>query len=492
MTPLYKTKGNIKSVIIPAILIILSIILSLCISLIPSYLSKTDITQNKMHTLGYISHNIASAVDEEITLYLIASEATQNQTVRTVMERYTKINPKIKVRLADPDKDSKFISLHYRGSVAENSILAVSEKRSKYIPYSSLFSYSAETYSGCYQLYTAYIQYGYLDSSSCDFQTFMTEIAPELAIYDGFDYELQISAAIKYVSDENLQNLYMLLGHNETISEDIVNRMNLNMYNFNGLNLENSELPSDTDCIMLMPNKDITEKEYGILSEYLANGGKLFLITSYAGKTDFPNLLKLTSDHGLTTEFDKYLCEDDENYNYLKYAAYIVPDISDKDSADMLEKNGASVMFSGATGITSNAKEGITLTPILTSSPKSYAKVPGDDIDSLKFNEETDSRSSYYVGVKADNASGGSLVWISSGALVYDDHDPFTLRGNKLLFTSLMNSLNGSDGVPEIEPKIPANEVIEPGAAYIYTFLAIMLLFAAAALTFGIVRCKKK
>ncbi len=491
MTSFIPKKKRLRTAAFSAVLILLTLIISLSASFIPSWISKLDITSNRMNSLGDISKDIASSVSTDVTLYLVASESTYNETIKLILERYTAVNPKIKVELADPDKDATLIKSYCGGIPADNSIIAVSEKRSRYILYSELFSYSAETYSGCYQLYMAYVQAGYLSSSEYDFATFMSELAPELRIYDGFNYELQISSAIKYVSSDDVKNLYLLLGHSESLTEDIVYRLNLNLYDFQGVDLSSDELPDDTDCIMLMPSTDITESEYDILSSYLSDGGKLFLITSYSTK-DFTNLLRLTSEYGLTTEFDKYLCEDDENYNYMEYCAYAVPDISDKATADILEESGASIMFASATGITSSEKDGITLTPILTTSPNAYTKEPGEDIASLAFNEDTDTRQSYYVGIKAENSNDGELVWISSGALIYDDYDPYTLRGNKLMFTSLMNSLNDFEGAPSIEPTAPSNTVIQPGASYIYTFIAIFILLAAANIVLCVIRCKKR
>ncbi len=477
--------------IIGASLIAVCLILAVLSSLIPSNIGKLDLTSNKMFTLGDISRETAMAASQDVTIYLISEEGNESSSVETIINRYTKLNPKIKFDTLNPTKDEDFISKYHSSVIEDGSVLILCGERAKYIPYSSFFSYSSDNYDYCYQLYTYYYQYGYI-SSDVTFADFMQHFAPSLTLYDGYEYELHITSALKSLTSDDCKKIYILSGHNEYgLSQDTENRLRASLLDMQTLNLSESAIPHDAKCILLTPAKDITENEYTALSEYLKNGGRLMLLTSYSDSVKFENLLKLTGDFGLSTSFDGYLCEDDKNYNLNSYQGLTVPDISSSDLADILEANSASVLLGGATGITATETNGITHTPLFTTSPSAYEKHLTDDSDSLDFNEETDTRGTFYTGIKAENSSSGELIWISSEAIIYDDFDPYCSRGNKEAFIHLLNDLTDNTGALNIETKAVSTEIIDADSAYIYTVLAIFALLALGSLTFGIIRYRK-
>ncbi len=483
-----KNSRVILSAVIIALVIITLATVTLS-ALIPSSIGKFDITKNNMYTLSDLSRQIASDITGEIKLYLVASESTQNTTIKTIMERYAKENSGIKVELLDPE--SSTVSKYYSGTPETNSIIVASDIRGLYIPYLDLFNYTPEAYDNTYYVYTYYYNQGII---TCSFTEFLYTYAPSLGLYDGFSYELRITSALKYVSEQELETVYMMLGHSEEgVSSDIANRLALDLFNFRPLTLKDgTEIPENADCILLMPMAEITEYEYNQLSEYLKNGGKLTLVTSYTTKNNFENLLKLTGEFGLTTNFDRYLCEDDENYNLMKYPELIVPDISDKALADYLEENKATVLLGGSNGITTIETEGITFNPLLTTSPKAYEKEVPENSTDLKFNEETDVRGSYYTGIRADNSSGGSIVWISSGALTSDVYDCYTGRGNKLTFMNIIKTLTESPGAPDVAVTQASSAAISVEPGYMYTVLAIFAVLAIGTITVGVFVVRKK
>ncbi len=486
-----KNKTSLNVAVMGMSIILICILLSVLTAFIPSNIGKFDLTSNKMYTLGDISRETAISVSDDVIIYLIAPEGSENESLETLIQRFTKLNKKIKFDALDPDKDENFISKYHSSMIEDNSVLIISGERARYIPYSAFFSYTKETFESCYQIYTVYYQYGYIDQS-VTFADFMQYFAPALTLYDRYEYELQLTCAIKTVTSSDTKKLYILSGHGEyELSQDLINRLGVNLFEAQTLNLNTSELPSDTDCLMLIPTKDISEKEYAILSEYLKNGGRLMLLTSYSDDVKFENLLKLTNDFGLTTNFDRYLCEDDENYNLNDYQGLILPDISSSELADALENGSASVMLGGSTGIKVFPTDGINVTPLLTSSTQAYEKKITEETESLEFDESSDTRGSFYTAVKAENSSGGKLVWVSSGSVIYDDYDPHCARGNKEAFIQFLNALTDNTGALNIDGKAVSTEAVDVGASYIYTVLAIFALAALGTLTFGIIRYKK-
>ncbi len=472
-------------------LIVLCIRITLLAYFIPSSIGKFDLTSNKMYTLGDISRETAESVSEDITVYLITSQENKSEAVETIISRYTRLNRKIKYDTLDPEADKAFIANYNSSIIEDNSVLIICEDRSRYIPYSAFFSYDTESYEYCYSLYTLYYQYEYI-SSDVTFAEFMMYFSPTLSLYDGYEYELQLTSAIKAVTSSDTKKLYILSGHDEHgISQDVSNRLGVNLFEVQYLNLNKSAIPSDANCILLTPTKDITESEYSALSEYLKNGGKLMLLSSYSDSESFENLLKLTSEFGLTTDFRGYLCEDDENYNSSSYQGLTLPDVSSAELADVLENHKATVMLGGSTGIKATQAEGITHIPLLTTSPQAYEKHITEDTQSLEFDEQTDTRAMFYTAIKAENSSNGSFVWISSESIIYDDYDPHCARGNKEAFIYLLNDLTENSGKLDIETKSVQTEIIDADAPYIYTVLCIFTVLAIGAITFGVIKYKK-
>ena len=486
-------KKSAYAAVISALAIILAAVLIISLTaIIPSHVSKLDLTSNKMYTLTDTSLSILAALDTDITIYLLSYSGEENETIRVFLERYAGKSDKINITPLDIEGDAAIIKNYTSQTPESNSIIVVSAEKYRYIPYYQLFSYSSNAYYSAYSIYIQYYQTGAITASFTDF---MKYYAPYAGIYDGYSYELQITSAISYVSGGELTSLYMMLGHSEEgLSEDIANRIAIDGIELLPLNADTEDIPQNADCILLMPAKDITEKEYEKLKAYINNGGKLMLVTTYYKETKFDNLLRLTEEYGLTSDLNAYLCEDNENYNYSGYPELIIPDISDVPLADLLgtDQSSSRVLLGGGTGIKASEvlPDGITVKPILTSSPDAYTKKNTDN--GLAFDAETDIRSLYYTGVSASNQNGGALVWFSSGAIIYDDYDIYTNFGNKLTFMHYLNSLTGNEGGPDIAPVESVNTVIDAGTPFIYTFLALFcILIPAALIVFAVIKYRK-
>lgn len=473
-----------------AVILAAALILSL-VSLIPSYISKLDMTSNNMYTLSDTSREILETLDENVTIYQLSYAGEENETIRVFLERYAGETDKIEVVSLDIEEDAGIIGSYTSSSPESNSLIIVSEDRYRFIPYNRLFSYSTDAYYAAFTFYSYYYQNGVITSSFTDFLKYY---APYYGLYDGYAYEMQVTLALRYVSASELPSLYMMLGHSETgISEDLASRIADSGIELLPLRADTEDIPDDADCILLMPVTDITENEYNKLKEYIEGGGRLMLITTYSADAEFENLLRLTAEMGLSSDLNAYLCEDNENYCYSGYPELIIPDISDVPLADLLEKQESRVLLGGSTGITvsESLPDGVTVTPILTSSPDAYTKT--DTENGLEFNEETDTRSTYLTGVAATTENGGGLVWFSSGAVIYDDYDIYSNFGNKLTFMLFLNTLTENKAAPEIAPVMSVDTFIDAGEPFIYTFLALFcLLIPAGLVVFAVIRYKKR
>lgn len=455
-----------------------AVLVLVLVKLIPSLYTRLDLSSNSMYTLSEETERLISDIDEDITIYLISEEGEENAGIRTFLERYACKSKHITVRSLDAEKDADEIYKYSGSTPPSNSVVVESEKRYKLIPYYDLFYFGEEAYSYAYQSYYQYRSAGYLSNVT------LTEYMKNYAVYDGcysgYEYESRVTAAIRYVTSDSLKKVYQLVGHEEDApSFDVYNQISELGIDLSKINADKTDIPSDAELILLFPNTDMTENEVERLSEYMKNGGKVLLVTSYGVENE--RLMSLLSEYGLESD-GKYLCEDNENYNYGGTPAYIVPDISDAGLADAMEEQAGTLLLAGTTGITikESRPEGITFKPLLTASPESYTT---DDLTDFKFDSEKDTRGVRYTGVSAMNENGGGVVWISSPSVLYEDYTVFTNGGDILVLNYYINYLTENVFEAPIPTVSLSTSILEVPNWFIYTFV----VFLCGVLPFGLV-----
>ena len=97
--------------------------------------------------------NVASSLTEDVTLYLLAEDGSEDATLNELLTRYADLSSHIKYEKKDPVLNPSFASSYTDEDLASNSVIVVSDKRSKVIPYSDLYE-SSVNYQTCL-LYTS-------------------------------------------------------------------------------------------------------------------------------------------------------------------------------------------------------------------------------------------------------------------------------------------------------------------------------------------------
>ncbi len=458
---------NAALIILFSVILIAALIL-VGVKLIPTLYTKLDLTSNSLYTLSPETEKLIASVDEEVTIYLIAPTGEENDGIKTFLERYAGKSKRITLKTLDPTADAEEI-FNYSGSVPpSNSIVVKTEKRYKLIPYYDLFYYGEEAYNYAYRIYSQYLEAGYINSN-LGFNEFLKNYAVYDGCYSGYDYEESINSAIRYVTSDTLKKVYLLAGHEEdSPSFDVYNHITDFGIELTRINAGKIDIPADTDLLLLFPNTDISDVEKDKLSQYMKGGGRVFIVTTQG--VDYTTLYTLLKEYGVESD-GKYLCEDNENYNFEKLTAYTVPDISDEGLADLLENQAGTLLLAGTTGITrtETAPEGITFKPLLTTSPESYTT----DNVKYEFDAANDTRRVRYTGVSAMNESGGGLVWISAPSILYEDYTVYTNGGNLLTLTYYINSLTENTYEEPLTPIMLASARLDAPKWFIYTFASL-------------------
>lgn len=450
------------------VLLAASLLITFLFSLLPSNIRTPDMTASRMYTLSNGTKDALKHLNKEIELYLLAYESDINQSIKVFMERYACENKNVKFKVLDPEKNVYEISEYLSKMPTSNSILAICGDKFRYIDYYELFSFSPESYQLAYLDYYQACQYNPTLASQIDMQTY----AVMMGLYDEFVYESKITSAIKYITAENTEKIYVLSGHGEgNVTYDLISRAGNDCIGFNIHDADTLAIPDSVECVFLVCTTDLTENEVTHLSEFMERGGKLIVISGFG--YNLPNFYTLAKKYGLTSE-NKLVCDDTKGANYGNTPYALIPQSVSDNIKNVLNYNkGSSLVLSTCTpiDISETLPTGITAKPLISTSANAYVKPAS--ATSTAFSETTDTRGVRHIGVEATNSSGGGLIWFSSLTFIVDEYDLFSLFGNKLVIIDLFNDVTNNALRNNIAPVSRATAALEAPMPFTVTFMVI-------------------
>ncbi len=195
------------SIGISVVVLAIVIAANLLVSSLPAWIIRPDTTSEGMFTIGDTTKEIVAGLETDVTLYHITQPDNADPVVQEILQRYADLSSHIKVTQIDPVANPTFISKYTKADqLTENSIIAVSDKRSTVIGGSSLYMYklpmsddkfyTQSEYESIYQQYAMY--YGQYISAT-----------------QYFFGENELTRAIDYVMTDTLPILYAVGGHGE-------------------------------------------------------------------------------------------------------------------------------------------------------------------------------------------------------------------------------------------------------------------------------------
>ena len=209
----------------------------------------------------------------------------------------------------------------------------------------------------------------------------------------GYSAESKISGAINFVSSLETPVVYLSQGHGEaalddgfTMLKELLSYNNFMIEDLDALSLD--KIPEDARFVfMLNPQQDLIDDEVDIYTNYIKTGGNLFVLADF-NTTEFSNLNKVLHEFNLeltqdrVVEHDAQKMMDDKGYTFLANT----PDSSlgkFGDQAWSISGNARAVTDAN------NAKEWITVEPLLTTSAQGTLEHAGDPDDMSVSGEQT-------------------------------------------------------------------------------------------------------
>ena len=481
------------SAVITAVVIAVIIALNLFAGQLPSKYALLDLTGDELLTFSEETEKYArEQVTEEVTLYHICKEGSEEPYVEEILSRFSQTNDKIKVEKIDPVKNPTFTKKYTDLSLADNSVIAVSAKRNCVVTAGEFYQYEPTDYPGQFISQSTYEQYS----------QYYAMYGQSFTANPYFFGEKQIVGAIDYVITDELPVVYATTNHGETAfgsaykvyTED----ENVELKEVNLVSGDSVIIPTDAEAVFInCPQTDITEAEYDALVKYLEDGGNLILTTDYTYYTaeKMPNLIRLTAFMGLKGTED--LIGETSTSNYYQSPYMLIPVVEANGVVADFAKTSTAFYCYNAHPITKAEAENRTVTPLFKSSDKALLFSQYEASESLEDIELAEYTYAYQSTI-ADSESGktaGTLVWIGSGSFFADEMMNYT-TSNLMLYTTMLTDMCDKPISINVSAKPITSAVLEITetdflvgfAAYV---IIIPLAFLVAGFTVWFIRRRK-
>lgn len=414
-------QGGSYSLMLTAVVLALLIVVNILVSVLPTPLTKYDISSAKLYSITSNTKAVVNALQKDVTIYWIVQADEEDQVIENLLGKYESLSDHIQVVKRNPDVYPTFAQQYTDEDVANNSLVVECGDRSRYIGYDDIYLTETNMYS-----------YSYNTS---------------------FDGEGAITSAIDYVVNGELPQIYLLEGHGEselpsTFSQQL-ERENMEVHSLSLLNVD--AIPEDADCLMIYaPASDISSEEADMLRDYVKEGGKLMVMAGPVEDGTLENLYSLLSDYGVTP-VDGIVVEGDREHYAFQAPFALMPDMAETDLTSSLIEERYFPILPLAQGLdTSNATSQVT--ELLTTSESSFSKVSGYDMATYE-KEDGDIDGPFTVALSVKETGGGEIIWFSSSAFLDDMYNAYSSGANVNLATNGLSSLVGESEAMAIRSK---------------------------------------
>ena len=392
--------------------IAVAVLVNMVVGSLPENAKKIDMTSKKLHSLTEQSKEIVKALNEEITIYVLANENNMDSIVAQTLERYKGLSDFIRIEYVDPAVSPKFYTKYTDSEVSSGSLIVVSEKRSKVIDYNLLYQ------------------------TSMDYTTYSTTVT-------GYDAEGQITSALAYVTSDNMPKIYNITGHGELEWEAsftaAIEKENVEYEEITLLNYE--QIPEDAECIIInAPTADFSKDDADKVLSYLKNGGKAIVMATWT-EENMSNFESILEWYGISI-VEGIVVEESQNH-YYQYPVLLVPEVEYDSLTDGIY-GSYNIFMQMARGLVTNemADDSVEITTLLSTSESAFSKV--NTSASAYEKEAEDIAGPFALGMRAIKTEGekeSTLLVYSSEGLFTESSNQLVSGANLQLFTNSLSSL---------------------------------------------------
>lgn len=382
------------------------VLLDLVIGNLPE--KTTQLQMNSVGIRDFSSETVkqAETLDKDVSIYWICRDGFEDTFIAETLDEFDGLSNMIHVVKIDPITQPQFANRYTNKTVNENSLVVECGTEAKYIDYSDIYVYSES----------------------------------ENVKRADFFCESQISNSIARVTDNRSFTVYVLSGHGEKMLADtFISGLENHNYTVKTLDLLSSGyVPEDCSCLMVQGTPaDLTDSEKAGIEDYLNDGGRLLLFSTYLDENT-PNWTELLKQYGLNPQAG-IVIEGNNNYYVSNYPYYILPEIHEHEITESMIADGKRVIVPLSQSLMPDTTlpEETEIDVILSTSNAAFAKADGFDMKTTE-REDGDLTGKFILGASATNGK-SAVVWFPSAYVLEDAVNTSVSGGNLQL---LLNSID--------------------------------------------------
>ena len=413
-------RGGTYSLAVTAVVLAILIAVNIFVSVLPASATKLDISASKLYSITSNTKAVVNNLTQDVTLYWVVQADKEDPVIENLLSKYDSLSDHIQVEKKNPDVYPTLAAQYTDETVPNNSVIAVSGDRSRYISYNDIYVQTSDMYA-----------YSYTTS---------------------FDGEGAITSAIDYVVTETLPRMYVLEGHGETelpaSFADAVEKENVQTQSLSLLTEDS--VPEDAACVTIYaPQSDISQEEAEMLRSYTEKGGKLLVIAGPVKGAELTNLYSLLTDYGVEPVEGIVVESDRERYAF-GYPYVLMPDMQSDNITQSLMDSRYHPIFPVSQGL--QVTDSSSVTTLLTTSDTAFSKTAGYSLTA--YDKETgDTDGPFAVAVSIATDGGGQIVWFSASDFLSDMYNAYSSGANVNLAMNALSSLMGEREAMAIRSK---------------------------------------
>ena len=410
------TSKNFKSGAYSTLMILMMIVIVLVINLaVTTFDLQVDVSNSQVFTLTDTTKDILKDLDQNISIYYIAQEGLQEETIYKIVERYPAASNKVHLELKDIVLYPNFASQYTTGEILTDSIIVVNEDTGayKYIDHENLLSYAAT-------------------SSSIE--------------ANGLDVEGQVTAGIVAVSSTELPIMYYVGGHGETklsdaftkaVAKQNITLANLNMYT-------STEIPADCDVLFFNgPTYDLSEEEVAMVRNYMDNGGHVIIMLANS-EEEMLNFDSLLSYYGVVRH--PGIIVENTGYYLGTYRTYLLPKVGYYLAITRTFSDGLTMILPMTQGLTKvdDLRSSLEIHRLLSTSNDAYLKVNTQATTTYKEVGDEDGPFDLGYYIEEDSGRKGSMLVIASHYFINQSMLESGQYGNEAFMAEVLSYMTGT------------------------------------------------
>ncbi len=416
-------RGGAYSLIISLVVLALVVVANLFAGTLPASLTKLDISSSQLYSVTSNTKVVVNALEEDVTIYWIVQSGQEDEILENLLAKYESLSSHIAVVKKNPDVFPTFAEQYTDETLQNNSLVVEAGERYRYVGYDDIYLQESDMYS-----------YTYTTS---------------------FDGEGAITSAIDYVVSKDLPQLYVLEGHGEwelpATFADQVEKENMEINTLSLLTVEG--VPEEADCLLIYsPESDISEDEKTKLADFVAGGGKLFVMAGPTEEDSLTNLYSLLADYGVE-KTEGIVVEEDQNYSFYGYPYILLPQMNSHAITDSLIAANYYALLPLASGLSITGSSGTAIvTELLSTSDSAFSKAAGFALETYE-KEEGDTDGPFALAVDIEDESGGEILWFASSDFLQDYYNAYASGANVDLAMNALSHLVGETEAVAIRSK---------------------------------------